>query len=83
MKKYVKIVGIGERKKGVSRKTNQPYDIQKVACVFDDGYITGQNAFNCFVDGAEAEDIGLVVGHEYEVVLGYRNYQPYIVAFIG
>lgn len=83
MKAFIKVVGIGERKKGVSAKNGKSYDFQKVACVYDDGYMAGQNAFNCSVDGAEVEKLGLVVGGEYEAVIGYRNYQPYIIAIIG
>lgn len=83
MKTVVKVVGIGERKKGVSQKNGKSYDFQKVACIFDDGYIAGQYAFTCSVDGAEVEKAGIVVGGEYEVVIGYRNYQPYIIAIIG
>lgn len=83
MKAYVKVVGIGERKKGVSAKSGKAYDFVKVACVYDDGYMAGQNAFNCSVDGAECENIGITVGEEYEAIIGYRNYQPYIIAFIG
>lgn len=83
MKAIVKVVGIGERRKGISSKTGKSYDFQKVACVFDDGYMVGQNAFNCSVDGAEVEACGMKVGGEYEAVIGYRNYQPYIIAIIG
>lgn len=83
MKAIVKVVGIGERRKGVSTKTGKPYDFVKVACTFDDGYMAGQNAFNCSVDGDEVERFGLHVGGEYEAVIGYRNYQPSIIAIIG
>ena len=83
MKAIVKVVGIGERRKGVSTKTGKFYDFVKVACTFDDGYMAGQNAFNCSVDGDEIDRNGVVVGGEYEAVIAYRNYQPTIVCFIG
>lgn len=83
MKAIVKVVGIGERRKGVSTKTGKPYDFVKVACVYDDGFMAGQNAFNCSIDGDEFESSNMSIGGEYEAVIGYRNFHPYIIAIIG
>lgn len=82
MKTTIEIVGVGERKTGVSQKTNKPYDLVNIAYEYPDRNIEGVNATNQIIEGKWLDEYNVHVGSKHEVVLGYRNYQPYIIAII-
>lgn len=82
MKTTIKIVGIGERKTGVSQKTQKPYDLVNIAYTYADNRMDGCNATNQIIDGSWLDEYKLEIGREFECVMSYRNYQPYIVAII-
>ncbi len=44
MKTTITIVGVGERRSGISQKNNRPYDFTPVAFTYDDPYIAGLKA---------------------------------------
>lgn len=81
MKTIIEIVGVGERRAGTG-KTGKPYDIVSVAFTYEDKRMNGVNAGNCVIDGAEIEKHGISPGTTLEVVLMYRNYQPYIAVIL-
>lgn len=81
MKIEITIVGTGERKAGMG-KTGKPYDFVPVAFTFEDKRMEGVNAACCNVPGGEFEQYGIRPGSVVEALVLYRNYQPYIAAFL-
>lgn len=74
MRVYMKVVGLGSRKTGVSSKTNKPYDFQPVSVVYDDAYTTGQKAATVNMSGPDIDAKGgLNIGQELDVVFHTYN----------
>lgn len=44
MRKIINIVGIGDRKSGISKNTNKPYDFTPVAFTYEDKFMDGLKA---------------------------------------
>lgn len=81
MRTVVNIVGVGERRTGTG-KNGKPYDIVNVAFTYDDKRMEGVNAGNCVINGADLDAHKIYPGAEVEVLLMYRNYQPYIALIL-
>ena len=47
----MKIVGLGNRMQGVSKKNGKPYDFQPISFVYKDQYTTGYKAATSNVPG--------------------------------
>ena len=58
MRTKIKIVGIGDRKAGVSPKNGKPYDFQPVSFVYPDTYVKGLKAATANVSGDMLDAIG-------------------------
>lgn len=71
----MKIVGLGNRKKGVSEKTGNPYDFQPISFVFKDPFTLGLKAATSNVSGDMIDAIGGVkVDEEHEIFYhGFSN----------
>lgn len=69
MRKFVTIVGVGERIHGTSSKTNKPYDFTPVAFQYDDNRFAG---VKCATTNISADAFGSYaprVGDSVEVVM--------------
>lgn len=78
MRANITIVGLGQRKSGVSQKTNKNYDFQPVSFLYDDPYTTGQKAVTANVPGADIDSMGgLKIGQAYDAV--FHNYNNTVV----
>lgn len=74
----ITIVGLGQRKTGVSPKNNKAYDFQPVSFLYDDPYTTGQKAVTSNVPGSEIDALGgMSIGMEYDAV--FHNYNNTVV----
>lgn len=83
MRAYMKVVGLGARRSGVSSKTNKPYDFQAVSVLYDDQYTTGQKAATVNISGKDVDSVGgLHIGQEYDVVFHTYNNQVVIDALL-
>lgn len=58
MRTNIKIVGIGDRKAGVSAKTNRPYDFLPVSFVYPDRFTKGLKAATSNVSGDLVDSVG-------------------------
>lgn len=80
MRKIINIVGVGDRRQGISKKTNRPYDFTPISFTFEDPFTTGLKAAStllsqdCCPDGYTP-----FVGESVEVFLrGDRTGEWYI-----
>ena len=84
MRAYITIVGLGQRKSGVSQKTNKPYDFQPVSFVYDDAYTTGQKAATANIPGPDIDSLGgLKIGQAYDAVFHNYNYTVVVDALLA
>ena len=69
----MKIVGLGNRMQGVSKKNGKPYDFQPISFVYKDPYTTGSKAATSNIPGDMIDAIGGVkVDEEREIF--YHGY---------
>ena len=71
----MKIVGLGNRMQGVSKKNGKPYDFQPISFVYKDRYTNGYKAATSNVPGDMIDAIGGVkVDEEREIFFhGYNG----------
>lgn len=71
----MKIVGLGNRMQGVSKKNGKPYDFQPISFVYKDQYTIGYKAATSNVPGDMIDAIGGVkVDEEREIFFhGYNG----------
>ena len=73
MRTNIKIVGIGDRKAGVSPKNGKPYDFQPISFVYPDKFTKGLKAATANVSGDMIDAIGgLKLDEEREIF--YHTY---------
>ena len=70
MRATITVCGVGQRKTGVSTKTNKPYDFQAVSFTYPDQYTTGEAAATALINGPDIDSIGgqIMIGMQYDVV---------------
>lgn len=84
MRAYMKVVGLGNRMTGNSKKTGKPYDFQAVSVLYDDQYTTGQKASTVNISGKDVDSVGgLCIGQEYDVVFHTYNNQVVVDALLA
>lgn len=74
----MKIVGLGNRMQGVSKKNGKPYDFQPVSFVYDDPYTTGFKAATANISGDMLDAIGGVKIDEVREIF-YHSYNSAVV----
>ena len=78
MRAKMKIVGLGSRMSGTSKKTNKPYDFISVSVVYPDKFTEGFKASTANVDYDMVEAVGgLMLNEEREVF--YHTYNNSLV----
>lgn len=83
MRAKVKIVGMGKRLSGTSKKTNNPYDFIPLSFIYQDKFTEGYKAETVNVDGEYVDDHGgIKVGDEVEFVFHVANNRTYVDAIL-
>ena len=78
----MKIVGLGNRMQGVSKKNGKPYDFQPISFVYKDQYTTGYKAATSNVPGDMIDAIGGVkVDEEREIFFQVTTARLRLTAF--
>ena len=78
MRATIRVCGLGQRRSGVSSKTNKPFDFQSVSFTYDDAYTTGEAAATALVNGPDIDSLGgLKIGQEYDAV--YHTYNGKVI----
>lgn len=74
MRANMTIVGFGQRRQGVSTKTQKPYDFQSVSVLYEDAYTTGHKAATVNISGPDIDAKGgIKVGETLDVVFHTYN----------
>ncbi len=82
MRQNVTVYGVGERKKGVGKRTGKAYDFTEVSI----GYVSPEfNGYKCetvAIDAAVIGDRSIVPGDVLDVVFHSANYKTYVDAIL-
>lgn len=78
MRKTVEVIGIGERKLGVSKKTNQKYDFTEVAIAFEHKRFNGRRCEVVAIDCEMLEQHPLSVGEVFDAEVYEMNFKTRI-----
>lgn len=74
MRTVANVVGVGQRKQGVSKNSGKAYDFQTVAITYCEGRIAGEAAASPLMNGADLDAIGGVrVGDHLDIVAHEYN----------
>ena len=77
------IVGIGDRKAGVSKSTNRSYAFTPVYYTRPDKAVNGLVAESANMDDETLANCRIEIGKEYRAVTHYANYRIYVDAILG
>ena len=68
MRTVAKVVGVGQRMKGTSKKTGKGYDFQTLCINYCDGRIAGEAAASPLINGPDLDAVGGVnVGDQLDI----------------
>ena len=83
MRKVIKIVGLGDRRQGVSAKGRE-YDFTRVSFTYEDPWTKGSRAATCNINQDAMADYIPAIGDEIEVVMreDYRTGAVYVDAIL-
>lgn len=69
MRKYINIVGVGNRMSGTGKTSGKPYDFTAVSFTYDDRFITGVKCATVNISQDSMGDYTPAVGDTVEVVM--------------
>ena len=69
MRKFITIVGVGNRMSGTGKNSGKPYDFTPVSFTYDDKFVTGVKAASCNINADSMRDYTPNIGDTVEVVL--------------
>lgn len=82
MRKEITIVGIGNRREGISEKTGRKYGFTPISFTYEDVYTDGVSAQTVNVDDTAMPVVPLFVGEVREAVLHTQNYRMFVDAIL-
>ena len=83
MRKTIQIVGVGERKTGVSKRNGKEYDFTEFAFTYEDGFFRGHKAEVCAFDQTMIADKTIGVGDILDVEMFTINFKTRIACIYG
>ena len=84
MRKYINIVGVGNRMTGTGRNSGKPYDFTPVSFTYDDNYITGLKCATVNISADSMSGYVPKIGDTVEVVMreDYKSGRVYVDAVL-
>lgn len=84
MRKYINIVGVGNRMAGTGKSSGKPYDFTPVAFTYDDKLTTGLKAATANINADSLAGYVPAIGDSVEVVMreDYKTGRVFIDAVL-
>ena len=82
MRIIANVIGVGQRKKGISKKNGKPYDMQEIAISYDHQMFSGQKCETIAIDGNTIGDRVIAVGDSLDMVIHQANFKTYVDAIL-
>lgn len=81
MRKIVEVIGVGQRKKGLSKKGNK-YDFTEVSIAYETDGIVGRKAETVAIDAVTLGDRVVAPGEVLDIVMHQANFKTYVDAIL-
>lgn len=82
MRKDVTVLGIGQRKAGISKKGGKKYDFTEVAIGYEADGFAGMKCETIAFDTAMIAEKNLTVGEVLDLVFHQANFKTYVDAIL-
>lgn len=83
MRKTVTILGFGDVKSGISKKTQKPYEFREVCIGIPYDWYHGMKTEQVILNKEVASDHDFVVGKEMDMEIFFIDNKPRVVAVYG
>lgn len=78
MKIKCTVVGVGERKSGVGKRSGQAYDFTEVSCVYPKPGTNGNHAETFAINTSLLSGREIAPGDEMEMIIHQANFKSYV-----
>lgn len=82
MRCYVEVLGVGQRKCGVAKRTGNKYDFTEVSIAFESPGFQGRKCETIAFDAAVVGDRNIAPGEVLDVVMHQANFKTYVDAIL-
>ena len=82
MRKNVTVIGIGQRKAGISKKGGKKYDFTEIAIGYETEGFSGMKCETIAFDTAIIADKNITVGDVLDLVFHQANFKTYVDAIL-
>lgn len=82
MRKICHVYGVGERKKGVGKKSGKKYDFTEISIGYEVDGVTGLKCETVAIDAEIIGDRVIAPGDALELVMHQANFKTYVDAIL-
>ena len=82
MRTYVEVLGVGQRKCGVAKRSGNKYDFTEVSVAYDAPGFQGRKCETIVFDAAVVGDRHIAPGEVLDVVMHQSNFKTYVDAVL-
>lgn len=82
MRKFVQIYGVGERKRGVGKKTGKKYDFTEISIGYEADGFAGIKCETVAIDAVIIGERLIAPGDTLELVMHQANFKTYVDAIL-
>lgn len=83
MRTTIEIIGVGQRKSGISKKTNRAYDMTEYSIKYDHQHFAGAKAETIAIPAETIAGRHIAVGDILDVEMFQMNFKTYIGCIYG
>lgn len=82
MRKCVQVIGVGQRKAGVGKKSGKKYDFTEISIAYEREGVNGMTAETVAIDADVIGDRVIAPGEFLDVVMHQANFKTYVDAIL-
>ena len=82
MRGYVEVLGVGQRKSGIAKRTGNRYDFTEISIAYDAPGFQGRKCETVALDAAVVGVRNIAPGEVLEVVMHQANFKTYVDAIL-
>lgn len=82
MRKFVQVIGVGQRKAGLAKKSGKKYDFTEYGIAYEADGFHGMKCETVAIDTALIGDRVIAVGEVLDMVFHQANFKTYVDAIL-
>lgn len=82
MRKYVEVMGVGQRRAGVAKKSGTKYDFTEISIAYDADGFAGRKCETVAFDATVIDGRTITPGDVLDVVMHQANFKTYVDAIV-